>query len=46
MLVILLWSNLEDIKCGFVDEKCVDGNFVSITQEVNDCWLSGESDCD
>jgi hypothetical protein len=32
--VILLWSNFEDIKCGSVDEKSVDEDFVCIMQEL------------
>ena len=34
VLVTLLWPNFEDAKCGFVDEKCVDENFVCVMQEL------------
>lgn len=44
MLVSLLWSNFEYIKCGFVDEKCVDENCVCIMQELTDCWVLREGD--
>jgi hypothetical protein len=40
----LLWFNFEDIKWGFVDEKCVDEHFLYIMQELKR-WL-GEADCD
>jgi hypothetical protein len=33
MWVVLLWSSFEDIKCGFVDEICVNEDFVSIMLE-------------
>ena len=34
ILVILLWCYFEYIKCGYVDEKCVDEDFVCITQDL------------
>ena len=34
----LLWFNFEDIKWGFVDEKCVDEYFLYIMQELKR-WL-------
>jgi hypothetical protein len=33
-----MWPNFEDIPCGFVDEKCVDEDFVFIMQELRDCF--------
>jgi hypothetical protein len=40
--LILLWSSFEYIKCGFVEEMCVD--FVCIMQELKGCWELGEAD--
>lgn len=37
-VMILLWSSFEYIKCGFVDKKCVNGDFVCVMQELKDCW--------
>ena len=34
MLVILLWCDFEYMKCGCVDDKCVDEDFVCITQDL------------
>ena len=34
---IVLWSNFEYLKCGFVD-KCVNEDFVCVMQELKDCW--------
>jgi hypothetical protein len=34
ILVILLWFDFEYIKCGCVDEKCVDEDFVCIMQDL------------
>jgi hypothetical protein len=33
ILLPLLQSDFEDVKCGFVDKKCVDENFACIMQE-------------
>jgi hypothetical protein len=42
ILLPLLRSDFEDVKRGFVDEKCVDEgneNFVCIMQELKDYWF-------
>jgi hypothetical protein len=43
--MILLWSALEDIECGFVAEKYVDKNFVCIMEELIDFWVLQEDYC-
>lgn len=42
--MILLWSNLEDVKRDFVDEKSVDENFIRIINEMKDSWVLGKGD--
>jgi len=42
--MMLLWSTLEDIECGYVAEKYVDENFICIMDELKDCWVL-EVDC-
>lgn len=44
MLVILLWSNLGDVKGGFLEEKCVDEDFVRIIKKLKDSWVLGKWD--
>lgn len=43
--MMLLWSTVEDIECGYVAEKYVNKNFVCIMEELIDCWVLGEVDC-
>ena len=33
-----MWPNFEDAKCGYVDEKCLDEDFVYIMQELKHCF--------